>query len=102
MDSLPSVSLHPQSSLQLVLCAFALYLVAGAFYRLYLSPLAKFPGPKLTALTYWVEFYYDLLQGGRFQVTIGEMHKQYGKMISASLPRYMLMSDRTNHKGQSE
>lgn len=31
----------------------ALYLIGGAIYRLYLSPVSAFPGPKLAALTFW-------------------------------------------------
>jgi hypothetical protein len=30
-----------------------LYTIYGAIYRLYLSPLSKFPGPKIAALTSW-------------------------------------------------
>jgi hypothetical protein len=33
--------------------ALVLYLITGAVYRVYLSPVAKFPGPKLAALTLW-------------------------------------------------
>lgn len=33
--------------------ALALYLAAGTIYRLYLSPVSKFPGSKLAALTFW-------------------------------------------------
>lgn len=37
----------------LVAGAFLLYTIYGAVYRLYLSPIAGFPGPKLAALTLW-------------------------------------------------
>jgi hypothetical protein len=33
--------------------ALVSYLIAGAIYRLYFSPVSKFPGPKLAALTLW-------------------------------------------------
>lgn len=35
--------------------ALVVYLVSGAVYRLYFSPVAKFPGPRLAALTLWHE-----------------------------------------------
>lgn len=56
----------------------SLYVVAGAIYRLYLSPLAKFPGPKLAALTLWYEFYFDVILRGQFTFHIQELHKRYG------------------------
>lgn len=77
--------------------AFALYLIAGAVYRLYLSPLSKFPGPKLAALTLWYEVfhltspilsnilryesYYDVILGGQYTFHIKKLHDQYGPII---------------------
>ena len=54
------------------------YIITLAVYRLYLSPLAKFPGPRLAALTLWYEFYYDVVQRGRYTWKIREMHRIYG------------------------
>lgn len=54
------------------------YLICLAVYRLYLSPLAQFPGPKLAALTKWYEFYYDVVLQGQFTFQIQNMHKKYG------------------------
>ena len=39
--------------LPLALVALALYTIYGAIWRLYLSPIAHIPGPKLAALTRW-------------------------------------------------
>lgn len=61
------------------LAAYAIYLVSLAIYRLYFSPLAKFPGPKLAALSNWYEFYYDVLKEGDFTWHIQKLHREYGK-----------------------
>jgi hypothetical protein len=60
-----------------VACLF--YVVCGSIYRLYLSPIAKFPGPKLAALTYWYEFYYDVIKRGMYIWEIEKMHQKYGE-----------------------
>ena len=66
------------------------YFITVAVYRLYLSPLAKFPGPKLAALTLWYEFYYDVVKRGKYTWKIAEMHKQYGGYpIYAAQPETM-------------
>ncbi|CZR60166.1 related to trichodiene oxygenase [cytochrome P450] [Phialocephala subalpina] len=55
--------------------------VVGAIRRLFFHPLAHIPGPKLAALTWWYEFYFDVLQEGRYVFKIQELHKQYGSII---------------------
>lgn len=54
------------------------WLVSVAIYRLYFSPLAKIPGPKLAGLTSWYEFYYDVILPGRYVFKIKELHEKYG------------------------
>jgi hypothetical protein len=51
----------------------------GAFWRLYLSPVAKFPGPKLAAVTFWYEFYHDVVRGGQYVYEVERMHQKYGQ-----------------------
>ena len=56
--------------------AYTLYIIVE---RLYLSPLASIPGPKLAALTGWYECYYDLFKPAQYVFKIQELHKKYGK-----------------------
>lgn len=60
-----------------------LYFASLIVYRLFLHPLAKFPGPKLAAITRYYEGYYDLVQNGQYTFRIAEMHKQYGKPFTS-------------------
>lgn len=66
-------------SLIAIACAVVLYLLVTIVYRLFLSPVARFPGPTLAALTFWYEFYYDVICAGRYTWKIQELHQQYGK-----------------------
>ncbi|KAK1836967.1 cytochrome P450 CYP542B3 [Podospora conica] len=61
-----------------LLAAYTLY---GALWRLYLSPIAHIPGPRLAALTWWYEFYYDIVLGGQYVFKMVDLHKQYGPII---------------------
>ncbi|KAL8787770.1 MAG: hypothetical protein Q9195_007639 [Heterodermia aff. obscurata] len=49
--------------------------------RLFLSPIACFPGPKLAAVTFWYEFYFDVFHRGRYVVQIAKLHARYGPII---------------------
>ncbi|OQE05163.1 hypothetical protein PENVUL_c026G07851 [Penicillium vulpinum] len=61
-----------------------IYGVWLAIYRLWFSPLAQFPGPKLAALTMWYEFYYDSFLGGQYTFRIAGMHRKYGPIVRIS------------------
>ena len=60
------------------LAVWIAYVIYGAVYRLYFSPLAKFPGPRLAALTRLYELYYEIVKGGQYTFKIGELHEEYG------------------------
>lgn len=66
--------LSPKSILVLVL----LYAASLGAYRLFFHPLAKFPGPKLAAVTLWYEFYHDVIREGQYTFQIAELHRVYG------------------------
>ena len=78
MDSLTLLKTHWLAATAI---SILLYSVVVAIYRLYLSPLSKFPGPKLAAATLWYEFYYDVIKQGRYEWKIKELHEQYGASL---------------------
>lgn len=71
----------PRRVLLVILCLWILSTVVKVIYRLFLHPLAKFPGPKLAAGTFLYEGYYDVIQRGKYVHRIEEMHRQYGPII---------------------
>lgn len=64
---------------QIIAATVIIYYATRTFYRLFLHPLAQFPGPKLAAVTIWYEGYYDVVQNGQYTSKIAEMHEEYGK-----------------------
>lgn len=52
-------------------------------YRLFLHPLASFPGPKHTAATHLAQLYYDLVKDGghQFPNVYRKWHEQYGPIV---------------------
>lgn len=65
-------------------CLFLIYVPTVIIYRLYFSPLTKFPGPRIAAATLWYEYYYDVVKRGRYTWKIIELHKQYGPIVRIS------------------
>ncbi|OTB01690.1 hypothetical protein M426DRAFT_75079 [Hypoxylon sp. CI-4A] len=57
------------------------YSLGIALYRLFWSPLARIPGPRLAALTYWYECYYDLFQPAQYVFKIKDLHRKYGPIV---------------------
>ncbi len=66
--------------------AIAIYGLLLAIYRLFFSPIAGFPGPRLAAATGWYEFYYDVIQGGTYVHKIVDLHAQYGESVRHNNP----------------
>jgi hypothetical protein len=80
MDALLSLFCFP-AILATGLCCFLTHLSILLVYRLWLSPIAAFPGPLLARSTYWYEFYYDWIKCGQYYLRIEEMHREYGRVL---------------------
>ena len=63
----------------LVVLLSVIWAVSLVAYRLYLSPLSKFPGRKAAIATMWYEFYYQVIKGGQYPWVIQKMHEEHGR-----------------------
>ncbi|KAI0972791.1 cytochrome P450 family protein [Xylaria arbuscula] len=70
--------------LQIVLAILASFILKVAIYRLFLSSLSELPGPKLAALTYWYECYYDIVKPAQYVFKIKSLHDKYGPVVRIS------------------
>jgi hypothetical protein len=61
--------------------AWLVYVLFLTYHRLFLSPISKFPGPKLAAASFWYEFYYDIILGGKYFRKIKNLHEEYGPIV---------------------
>ena len=65
-----------------VLVYATLTVLSLAVYRLYFHRISHIPGPKVVALTYWYQSYYDLWpHKGRFNFKLKELHDVYGPIV---------------------
>ncbi|KAK7923663.1 cytochrome P450 [Apiospora marii] len=69
---------------QALAIAVLAYYATLVFYRLFLDPLSRFPGPRLAAISRWYEAYYDVVLGGRYTFKIAQLHNEYGPIIRIS------------------
>lgn len=75
--------MHPKLWMYLygaILISFT-YIICLIIYRLFLSPLANFPGPTLAAVSGWYEAYFQLVKQGRFTWQIESLHEKYGPVV---------------------
>ncbi|PSR76355.1 cytochrome P450 [Coniella lustricola] len=76
-----------------VAIALSCYIVSLALYRLLISPLASIPGPRLAALTFWYECYYDVFRPGQYVFKIKELHHKYAGPIIRITPDEVSICD---------
>ncbi|XDG03563.1 hypothetical protein ABKA04_003178 [Annulohypoxylon sp. FPYF3050] len=75
-----------------LLLAQVVWFAALVTYRLYFSPLARFPGPRIAAATGWYEFYYQVWCNGKYIFEIEKMHKKYGPIVRVN-PEELSIND---------
>jgi hypothetical protein len=59
--------------------ALILYSLGLLIYRLFLHPLARFPGPKIAAVTSFYEGWFEIVRKGQYSKEISRLHDVYGE-----------------------
>ncbi|RPB09341.1 cytochrome P450 [Morchella conica CCBAS932] len=67
-----------------VLIALLVYRLGLYLYRYTLHPLAKFPGPRLAAVSSLYQIYYDIIKDGQLTYHLQDLHKKYGPIVRIS------------------
>ena len=83
-DSFQLDTTDPKMSFTLVCTVLGLLILQYGLkivYRLWLSPLARFPGPRIAGMTSLYEFYFDYFRQATYCFEIERMHKTYGRQI---------------------
>lgn len=62
-----------------LLAVIPFFFVARIFYRLYLHPLSKYPGPRLAAISSLYRAYHQTWRDGRLVEQLTHLHEIYGK-----------------------
>ena len=79
------MSFNASKAVLMVALLLLIQFIVKIIYRLTYHPLAGFPGPKIAAITYLYEYYYDLLigdgPGGRYYIRINELHEKHGNEV---------------------
>jgi hypothetical protein len=85
LKTLPAWDLITAEPRKVGLALFAGILLVHCFitvaYRLFFSPIAKFPGPKLAAATGLYELYFNFCKNGKYVFEIERLHNIYGMSL---------------------
>ncbi|KAK0357392.1 hypothetical protein LTR59_009954 [Friedmanniomyces endolithicus] len=78
MATIPSPATSVPLAAGIVVFATVVYTIV---YRIYLSPLARFPGPKLAAVSKAYQFYFDVVKAGKLPFELVRLHERYGPIV---------------------
>lgn len=76
----------------IILILGIVWLALLAIYRLFCSPLAGIPGPKIAAVSAWYELYWDCVRQGHYLFKIEQMHQKYGLFSLSIRPFFLILS----------